>query len=512
VVRPRQALAPRAASVALGVVATIALLAVVPIPEGPARLTLPTFIEDIQDVAVPGAIAAPDGSVRDSTESGDGSRAPAGQAGGYTGFAQSMDTSVRGAMSDEIVMRVRAPQPDFWRGQTFTTFDGRRWYADDDIGVRRAGPNIDIRRALGDTADDRVVPVERFVQTFYVEADMPNVIFAAYRPTQAIVDADVWTRDDGAIRASTVLTEGSIYTVVSARPQVTADLLRVQGVIGERLTRLGQQVLGRYLAVPESTTPETIALANQLAAGRGSTYDVIVAYEEWMAHNVQYDLDAPLPDPGEDAVHDFLFDSKRGFCEQIASALAIMLRTQGVPTRVATGYAAGTRDRIAGVYEVRASDAHAWVEVWFPETGWQAFDPTASVPLSGEAARTSVGGELGSGLAGYMDDNARELGFVVVCGVLLAGLIALLSELRRRRRRGRWGVLQDRFGALAQRRGAPDGATNVRRAASWTAADDAAVARLVAEQLDRVAFDPTFDDDDTDYDETRRQLAQLERH
>ena len=59
-----------------------------------------------------------------------------------------------------------------------------------------------------------------------------------------------------------------------------------------------------------------------------------------------------------------------------------MLRTQGVPTRVATGYAAGTRDRIAGVYEVRASDAHAWVEVWFPETGWQAFDPTASVPFS----------------------------------------------------------------------------------------------------------------------------------
>jgi hypothetical protein len=188
-----------------------------------------------------------------------------------------------------------------------------------------------------------------------------------------------------------------------------------------------------------------------------------------------------------------------------------MLRTQGVPTRVATGYAAGTRDRIAGVYEVRASDAHAWVEVWFPETGWQAFDPTASVPFSGEAPRPSVGGELASGLAGYMEDNARELGLIVTCGVLLVGLVALLFELRRRHRRGRWGLLQDRFGALAQRRGVPDGATNVRRAASWTAADDAAVARLVAEQLDRVAFDPAFDDDDTDYDETRRQLAQLAR-
>jgi transglutaminase-like putative cysteine protease len=487
------------------------VLAVVPIPDGPARLTFPTLIEDVQDVTVPGAIAAPDGSIRDSADSGDGSRAPAGQAGGYTGFAQSMDTSVRGAMSDEIVMRVRAPEADFWRGQTFATFDGRRWHADEDRGTRHGGPNIDIPRALGDVADDRVVPVDRFVQTFYVEADMPNVIFAAYRPTQAIVDADVWTRADGAIRASTVLTEGAIYTVVSARPRVTAEQLRGDGLIGARLTRFGQQVMARYLDVPASTTPETIALADQLAAGRGSTYDVVLAYEEWLGRNVVYDLDAPLPDSGEDAVHDFLFDSRRGFCEQIASALAIMLRTQGVPTRVATGYAAGTRDRIAGVYEVRASDAHAWVEVWFPETGWQAFDPTASVPLSGEAGRASVGGELASGLASYVDDHGRELVLAVLLGVAALAVVALALELRRRRRRGRWGLLQDRFGALAARHGAPGGATNVQRAESWTAADDAAVARAVADQLDRVAFDPTFDDDDTDYDETKRQLSRLAR-
>ena len=508
--RPRAALLPRAATVALGVAATLAVLAVVPIPDGPARLTFPTFIEDVQDVTVPGAIAAPDGSIRDSTASGDGSRAPAGQAGGYTGFAQSMDTSVRGAMSDEIVMRVRAPAADFWRGQTFATFDGRHWYADEEIGVRRGGPDIDVPRALGDAPYDRV-DVNRFVQTFYVEADMPNVIFAAYRPVQVIVDADVWTRDDGAIRASTVMTEGSIYTVVSGRPQVTAEQLRSEGLIGERLTFLGQQVLARFLDVPESTSPETIALADQLAAGRGTTSDVVRAYEEWLGRNVVYDLDAPRPDPGEDAVHDFLFDSRRGFCEQIASALAIMLRTQGVPTRVATGYAAGTRDRIAGVYEVRASDAHAWVEVWFPETGWQAFDPTASVPLSGETARASVGSELASGLAGYVDDNGRWLGLAVLLGVAALAVVALALELRRRRRRGRWGLLQDRFGALAARHGAPGGATNVRRAASWTAADDAAVARLVAERLDRVAFDPTFDDDDTTYQETRRQVSQLAR-
>jgi len=164
------------------------------------------------------------------------------------------------------------------------------------------------------------------------------------------------------------------------------------------------------------------------------------------------------------------------------------------------------------VYEVRASDAHAWVEVWFPATGWQPFDPTASVPLSGEQAQRSVGGELATGVSGYVGDHGGSLGLIVVIGLAITGAVALLLELRRRHRRGRWGLLQDRFGSLAKRHGAPDGASNGRRAASWTAADDAAVACAVAEQLDRVAFDPTFSDTDSEYDATRRQLARLSRH
>ena len=420
-----------------------------------------------------------------------------------------MDTSVRGELSDEVVMRVRAPEPDFWRGQTFSSFDGRRWHADADTGVLRQGPNIDVPPAFGDTASDDTAEIGRFVQTFYVEQDMPNVLFAAYRPMQAIIDADVWTREDGALRASTVLPAGSIYTIVSARADVTAERLRDQGLIGDRLSRYGRQVLDRYLAVPESTSPETIALADSLAEGQSSTYDVVVAYEGWLRDNVVYDLDAPLPADGEDAVHDFLFDSERGFCEQIASALAVMLRTQGVPTRVATGYAAGVRDRVAGVYEVRASDAHAWVEVWFPETGWQAFDPTASVPLSGEVEIGSVGADLFAGASRFLDDHTSEVVLVVIGLLALWAAVMLALIVRGRRRRGRWGVLQDRFTELAASRGVPTGATNPRRAAGWTAEDDVELARLVAGRLDRVAFDPTFFDDDGEYERTRKLVGDL---
>ncbi len=502
--------AVRTTGVGFAAASTIAVLAVVPVPPGPARLTLPTFIENAEGVPNSGGIAGPDGSSRDADSVTDEpDRAPPGQAGGYTGFAETMDTSVRGDLSDEIVMRVRAPEPDYWRGQTFARFDGRRWYADDEVGILQRGPNIDVPPSLGNFPVDDDVVVDRFTQTYFLETDMPNVIFHASRPTQVVADTNVWTRPDGALRASTVLPEGSIYTVVSDRVRVDAARLRRQGLIGLRLNRLGRQVLERYLDVPASTTPETIALANELAAGHESTYDVVRAYEAWMSDNVEYDLDAPLPDAGEDAVHDFLFDSQLGFCEQIASSLTIMLRTQGVPARLATGYVSGTRDQISGVFEVRASDAHAWVEVWFPGTGWQAFDPTAAVPLSADAEIESVGADLAAGLGGYVGDHPVRIVLVIAGGIGVLAVGRLVRIAVERRRRGRWGSLQDRFAAIAARRGAPSVASNPALAAAWTGADDEAVARLVAERLDRVAFDPSFDDEDDVFAETRKLVGTL---
>ena len=503
---------PGALGIGCGMAATLAILAVVPVPAGPASLTLPTFIHQADDIGVPGAIAGPDGTVRTGGESPDAaptSRAPAGQAGGYTGFAEEMDTSVRGALSDDIVMRVRAPGPEFWRGQTFAEFDGRRWIADRDDGVRRSGPNIGVPSAVGDIglADD--VEIDRFVQTYYLDVDMPNLIFHADRAVQVIVDADVWVRPDGALRATTILPKGSIYTVVSARAQVDEQLLRRQGLIGDRLTARGRQALNRYLELPPSTTAETVSLASRLAAGRTNTYDVIRSYEDWMSANVQYSLTAPLPDDGEDAVHDFLFDSQLGFCEQIASALTIMLRTQGVPARLVTGYLPGERDRIAGVYEVRSSDAHAWVEVWFPETGWQPFDPTAAVPLSADSRIGSVGGDLAAGVGSYVNRHRLRVVLAVVVGAAMLALVWLVGELRYRRRRGRWGRLQDRFGDAAVRRGAGPGSPNPKLAAAWDGTDGTDAARAVAERLDQVAFDPTFVDDGRLFDETRKLVGSL---
>jgi hypothetical protein len=212
-----------------------------------------------------------------------------------------------------------------------------------------------------------------------------------------------------------------------------------------------------------------------------------------------------VPPAGVDAVDDFLFGSRRGFCEQIATALAVMLRSRGVPARLATGYVPGERDRVTGLWKVRASDAHAWVEVWFPETGWQAFDPTADVPLAGDAARPSVGAELAGALAGAARANLPVL---VLAGALAAagtGATWLVRRWVRRRRRGRWGLLDDRWRRAAAAHGIETWCTNPELGRRWADRHPAAAreARALADLLDRAAFDPGWTDDDATFDAAR---------
>jgi hypothetical protein len=213
-----------------------------------------------------------------------------------------------------------------------------------------------------------------------------------------------------------------------------------------------------------------------------------------------------VPAEGADAVDDFLFQSRLGFCEQIASALTIMLRSQGVPARLATGYVPGERDRVSGVWNVRSSDAHAWVEVWFPLTGWQPFDPTAEVPLAADAGGGTVGGDLAGALVSSIVSHRTGVGLAVLAAVVAGLLVRLVTIDRHRRRRGRWGLLQDRFRAFT---GAA--ATNAHIASTFAGTAHGDIALTVADELDRAGFDPSWVDDDGQYERVRSALTTLER-
>ena len=119
------------------------------------------------------------------------------------------------------------------------------------------------------------------------------------------------------------------------------------------------------------------AIAREVTADAPTGFDRAVALTEYFSgpgSPFTYDL-ATAPGNGDDALVEFLTTGRRGYCEQFASAMAVMLRTLGVPARVAVGFTGG-RATDGGTRAVSTADAHAWVEAWFPAAGWTTFDPT----------------------------------------------------------------------------------------------------------------------------------------
>ena len=123
-------------------------------------------------------------------------------------------------------------------------------------------------------------------------------------------------------------------------------------------------------------------LSAELVAGAPTRYDAVLAVERYLRANATYRLDSPVPPRGQDAVDHFLFEARTGFCEQFASAEAVLLRAAGIPARLATGFSGGSGTADGRL--LKAADAHAWVEVWYPGVGWAASDrrPGPSSPTA----------------------------------------------------------------------------------------------------------------------------------
>ena len=136
----------------------------------------------------------------------------------------------------------------------------------------------------------------------------------------------------------------------------------------------------------------TYRLASRITAGQPTTYDAVKAMEDYLQRNYRYSERPPSTALPLDA---FLFDDRIGYCQQFSGAMALMLRLEGIPARVAAGFSPGSYNRDTGEYRVRDLDAHSWVEVWFNGIGWVPFDPTpAAAPAESQASGLD-GGERG---------------------------------------------------------------------------------------------------------------------
>ncbi|MCH8993857.1 MAG: transglutaminase domain-containing protein [Chloroflexi bacterium] len=182
-------------------------------------------------------------------------------------------------------------------------------------------------------------------------------------------------RDVTGVEAKGGLAPGSRYESVGTISVASEEDLRAAGV------DYPFWVFDRYLQLPDDFSPRVQSLARELTRLDSNPYDQALAIESYL-RTIPYDLDVAAPPPGQDAVEYFLFDARRGYFDYHASAMVVMLRSAGVPARLAVGYALlpEQRDTEADRHLVTEQSAFAWPEVYFPDLGWLEFNPTPNLP------------------------------------------------------------------------------------------------------------------------------------
>ena len=269
-----------------------------------------------------------------------------------------------------------------WRGAALSDFDGKRWYNASDVGERlRIGR--DGRVMLADDAQRRR-PGKRLTYRVDLRGLDSDALFFAGDPEALNVNlSSVIRTPNGNYRAGIGAGDGLRYDVWSFF-ETAADLEPAADGGIPAAIRAG------YLQLP-SLDPRIPALAREMTAGQASIGDRAKALETGLQRRYGYTLElpkTPVPDP----LAYFLFARKKGHCEYFASAMAVMLRTIGIPARLVTGFQSGALNPITELYVIRASDAHSWVEAYLPGRGWTVFDPTPADP---SAQSVSIWARLG---------------------------------------------------------------------------------------------------------------------
>ena len=173
--------------------------------------------------------------------------------------------------------------------------------------------------------------------------------------------------------ATTSLLEGSQYKVRALIADPSIEELRATQ------TEYPAWVTDRYLQVPEDIAPQLRELALEITAPYDTVYDKVQAITSYLRKEIKYEtkITDALP-KNQDPVMWVLFDYKKGFCMYYASAETLMLRSIGIPARMAVGFVEGAYDELEGQYVVTYKDSHAWPEVYFPGIGWVEFEPTSN--------------------------------------------------------------------------------------------------------------------------------------
>ncbi|WP_049934851.1 transglutaminase family protein [Haloplanus natans] len=256
---------------------------------------------------------------------------------------------------------VEGGENTYWRQTAYATYTGSAWSSSPQWRSIADGVPNDAR-----TVDGRAMDYE--VTLLVPSSSLPT----AWQPSAVSVpngSASVEASSVGGVRATRRLPAETTYLARSAAPPADPSTLRAAG------TDYPQGIEERYTQLPESTPDRVGAFTDELTAGDETAYDRAVTIRDWLKGK-PYSLNASH-EPGEPVADQFIFEMESGYCQYYATSMVVMLRTQGIPARYVVGYAPGERVG-EKQYLVTADRGHAWVEAFFPGTGWVRFDPTAS--------------------------------------------------------------------------------------------------------------------------------------
>ncbi len=317
-------------------------------------------------------------------------------------YADTMFLGGPRSVGNSLIMDIHVPfrlPYVYWHGVALDTYDGDGgWSNNSDETLTHFPEDGEIEMPPFTTRQVVTQTVVNYISNAGTLYGAPDIFFS---DRQLLVDVAREQEDTVSvnwIRSRFVLRPGDTYQLMSAIS--TADKMSLRDAGDD----YADWVLEDYLQLPDNITPETIALAERLTAPHDNAFDKAIAVRDYLRNEITYNDQIQAPPDDVEPVHHTLFVTKEAYCTYYASAMVIMLRSQGVPARIVNGYAQGEWVEEASLFRVRASNAHTWVEVFFPRFGWIQFEPTASIPAV-ERPDEPIGGNAGDAFGA---DNPLE--------------------------------------------------------------------------------------------------------
>ncbi|MDK8182670.1 transglutaminase domain-containing protein [Paenibacillus sp. UMB4589-SE434] len=332
---------------------------------------------------------------------------PAGLAGGpaRTGYGTD-DTELGAPVSDDaaILFRASTPAPTYWRVESKSIYTGRGWEVPDEEAA--LSPEVlDPSGAISSEAADKQAaklgwsrPITQTIQLEASEALRMPLVFGG-RPERL----QSWESDH-----TSDYTQGQYYDAGKRLPKLKYEQAweryravggdqtdefslsiplrysyetRIFQMDGEKWSQLEDiadpsEITAKYTSLPQSTPDRVRKLANEILSPAAARYEQVKRVQHYLLSHYAYTkAETAVPPIGTDFVDQFLFEQRQGYCNHFSTAMAVLLRAEGIPARWVKGFAPGQVEA-PGQYVVQASAAHSWVEVYFPQVGWVAFEAT----------------------------------------------------------------------------------------------------------------------------------------